>query len=136
MDTINGTFTWNNKRGGTFQVASTLDRFIILEDLLLFDYFIDLFFRYWPVEIIIIFLGYQFWNMLTEALSELRSVCNGLLCYVLKILNLNRFHFLMSIYLFPLRIYEFCDPIMCPVIHGRLVKEPSISLPFFNPLYS
>eukprot|EP00253_Pinus_taeda_P014299 PITA_14299 len=33
--TINGTFTWNNKRGGASQVASKLDRFIISEDLLL-----------------------------------------------------------------------------------------------------
>jgi len=34
-ETINGTFTWNNKRGGASQVASKLDRFIILEDHLL-----------------------------------------------------------------------------------------------------
>lgn len=34
-ETINGTFTWNNKRGGASQVASKLDRFIISEDLLL-----------------------------------------------------------------------------------------------------
>ena len=32
---INGTFTWNNKRGGASQVASKLDRFIISEDLFL-----------------------------------------------------------------------------------------------------
>jgi len=32
---INGTFTWNNKRGGASQVASKLDRFIVSEDLLL-----------------------------------------------------------------------------------------------------
>jgi len=32
-ETINGTFTWNNKRGGASQVASKLDRFIISEDL-------------------------------------------------------------------------------------------------------
>ena len=31
----NGIFTWNNKRGGESQVASKLDRFIILEDLML-----------------------------------------------------------------------------------------------------
>jgi len=35
IETINGTFTWNKKRGGASQVASKLDRFIILEDLLL-----------------------------------------------------------------------------------------------------
>jgi len=33
--TINGTFTWNNKREGASQVASKLDRFIVYEDLLL-----------------------------------------------------------------------------------------------------
>ena len=26
---VNGTFTWNNRRGGAFQVASKLDKFII-----------------------------------------------------------------------------------------------------------
>jgi len=35
VEIINGTFTWNNKRGGTSQFASKLDRFIISEDLLL-----------------------------------------------------------------------------------------------------
>ena len=34
-ETINGTFTWNNKREVASQVASKLDRFIISEDLLL-----------------------------------------------------------------------------------------------------
>lgn len=35
IETINGTLTWNNKRGGASQVASKLDRFIISEDILL-----------------------------------------------------------------------------------------------------
>lgn len=35
VETINGSFTWNKKRGGDSQVASKQDRFIILEDLLL-----------------------------------------------------------------------------------------------------
>ena len=34
-ETINGTFTWNNKRGGASQVASKNYRFIISEDLIL-----------------------------------------------------------------------------------------------------
>lgn len=34
-ETNSGLFTWNNKRGGEFQVASKLDRFIISEDLML-----------------------------------------------------------------------------------------------------
>lgn len=34
-ETINGTFTWNNKRGESSQVSSKLYRFIILEDLIL-----------------------------------------------------------------------------------------------------
>jgi len=33
--TTNGIFTWNNKIGGASQVASKLDRFIILEELLI-----------------------------------------------------------------------------------------------------
>lgn len=31
----NGRFTWNNKRGGEAQVASKLDRFLLLEELML-----------------------------------------------------------------------------------------------------
>jgi len=34
-ETVNDTFTWNNKRGGASQLASKLDRFIISEDLFL-----------------------------------------------------------------------------------------------------
>ena len=37
METNNGCFTWNNKRGGESHVASKLDRFIISEDLMLVD---------------------------------------------------------------------------------------------------
>lgn len=33
--TINGIFTWNNKRGGAHQITSKLDRFMISEDLFL-----------------------------------------------------------------------------------------------------
>eukprot|EP00253_Pinus_taeda_P007867 PITA_07867 len=35
IDMRNGLFTWNNKRGGESQVALKLDRFIILEDIML-----------------------------------------------------------------------------------------------------
>jgi len=35
METSNGIFTWNNKRGGPTQVASKLDRFMVFEELLL-----------------------------------------------------------------------------------------------------
>jgi len=35
METSNGIFTWNNKRGGPTQVASKLDRFMVSEELLL-----------------------------------------------------------------------------------------------------
>jgi len=35
METSNGIFTWNNKRGGPTQVASKLDRFIVSEELIL-----------------------------------------------------------------------------------------------------
>ena len=37
METKNGCFTWNNKRGGESQVASKLDRFIVSEDFILID---------------------------------------------------------------------------------------------------
>lgn len=36
-DSDNGLFTWNNKRGGEAQVASRLDRFMILEELMLIN---------------------------------------------------------------------------------------------------
>lgn len=37
IETNNGLFKWNNKRGGESHVASKLDRFIISEDLMLID---------------------------------------------------------------------------------------------------
>lgn len=57
METINGTFTWNNKRGGASQVSSKLERFIILEDLLLIGCIMTTFilpFRgsdHWPIQL-------------------------------------------------------------------------------------
>jgi len=63
MDTINGIFTWNNKRGGTSQVASRLDRFIISEDLLLTGRSVTAFilpFRgsnHWPIQLEASFIG-------------------------------------------------------------------------------
>jgi len=37
VDTVmnNGTYTWNNKRGGASQVASKLNRFVVLEELII-----------------------------------------------------------------------------------------------------
>jgi len=35
METSNGIFTWNNKRGDPTQVASKLDKFMVSEELLL-----------------------------------------------------------------------------------------------------
>lgn len=37
IETNNGFYTWNNKRGGDSQVASKLDIFMIFEDLMLLD---------------------------------------------------------------------------------------------------
>eukprot|EP00253_Pinus_taeda_P033531 PITA_33531 len=37
IETNNGLFTWNNKRGGDSQVASKLDRFMISEELILLN---------------------------------------------------------------------------------------------------
>ena len=34
LQTSNGIFTWNKKRGGAHQIASRLDRFLITEDLI------------------------------------------------------------------------------------------------------
>lgn len=63
IETINGTFTWNNKRGGASLVASKLDRFIVSEDLLLTRPTITtsiLPFRgsdHWPVQLEATFMG-------------------------------------------------------------------------------
>jgi len=62
-ETSNGIFTWNNKRGGESQVASKLDRFIILEDLILIG--LDLLamilpfggLDHWPIQIEASFIG-------------------------------------------------------------------------------
>lgn len=41
IKTVNGTFTWNNRGGGVQQVASKLDRFIISEDIVRWDIFLE-----------------------------------------------------------------------------------------------
>ena len=62
-ETINGTFTWNNKRGGASQVASKLDRFMISEDLFLtcFDMLALILplggSDHWPVQLEATFMG-------------------------------------------------------------------------------
>ena len=60
---MNGTFTWNNKRGGASQVTSKLDRFIISEELFLSSPTMTasiLPFRgsdHWPVQLEASFMG-------------------------------------------------------------------------------
>lgn len=41
IQTINGTHTWNNRRGGTNQIASRLDRFLVLEQIMRRDVYIE-----------------------------------------------------------------------------------------------
>eukprot|EP00253_Pinus_taeda_P015439 PITA_15439 len=41
IQTINGSHTWNNQRGGANQIASRLDRFLISEQIMLKDVFIE-----------------------------------------------------------------------------------------------
>lgn len=41
IPTINGIHTWNNRRGGINQIASRLDRFLILEQIINKDIFIE-----------------------------------------------------------------------------------------------
>ena len=63
METSNGIFTWNNRRGGPTQVASKLDRFMVSEELLLrgsnISALILLFggSDHWPVQLEVIFMG-------------------------------------------------------------------------------
>jgi len=41
IQTINGNHTWNNQRGGANQIASRLDRFLISEQIMMKDVFIE-----------------------------------------------------------------------------------------------
>eukprot|EP00253_Pinus_taeda_P003074 PITA_03074 len=62
-ETTNGTFTWNNKRGGALQVASKLDRFIISKDLFLTGPNLNAFIlpfggsNHWPIQLEASFIG-------------------------------------------------------------------------------
>lgn len=58
IETNNGLCTWNNKRGANSQVASKLDRFMILEDLMLLDKEI--------IAGILPFSGSDHWSVLIE----------------------------------------------------------------------
>lgn len=65
METSNGIYTWNNKRGGHTQVASKLDRFIVSEELLLMGNNITMHIfpfggsYHWPVKLEASFFGNQ-----------------------------------------------------------------------------
>ena len=41
IPTINGKFTWNNRRGGSKQISSRLDRFLISEHIIELDIFYE-----------------------------------------------------------------------------------------------
>jgi len=41
IPTTNGVFTWNNRRGGRNQIASRLDSFLLSEQILNHDVFIE-----------------------------------------------------------------------------------------------
>ena len=57
IQTINGTHTWNNHRGGTNQVASRLDRFLISEQIMMKDVYIEAMILpivgsdHWPIKL-------------------------------------------------------------------------------------
>jgi len=63
LETTNGTYTWNNKRGGASQVALELDRFIILESLFLSRPNLNAFILpfggsdHWPIQLEASFIG-------------------------------------------------------------------------------
>lgn len=41
IQTINGVYTWNNRRGGKNQIASRLDRFLVSETIMNKDVFVE-----------------------------------------------------------------------------------------------
>ena len=41
IQTINGIYTWNNRRGGKNQIASRLDRFLVSEAIMNKDVFVE-----------------------------------------------------------------------------------------------
>jgi len=57
IQTINGTHTWNNRRGGTNQIASRLDRFLISEQIMMKDVYIGAMILpvvgsdHWPIKL-------------------------------------------------------------------------------------
>ena len=57
VPTTNGKFTWNNRRGGTHQVASHLDRFLVSEYFVSLDIFYEasilpcLGLEHWPIHL-------------------------------------------------------------------------------------
>lgn len=59
MLTINGIYTWNNRRGGKNQIASRLDRFLVYESIMNRDVFLEakimlaLGSDHWPIRLVI-----------------------------------------------------------------------------------
>ena len=58
VQTTNGKFTWNNRRGGIHQIASRLDRYLVSEDFVSLDIFYE--------ASIMPFLGSDHWPIRLE----------------------------------------------------------------------
>lgn len=58
LPTINGVHTWNNRRGGIHQITSRLDRFLISEQDLSMDIFMQ--------SLILPFMGLDHWTIRLE----------------------------------------------------------------------
>lgn len=67
--------------------------------------------------------------------NEPRSILWRFLCYTEEVLYKDRFHIVVRDKLYPLRIFELCDYVVCPVSHGGFVKEFCIPFSLSNPLY-
>lgn len=88
IPTINGKFTWNNRRGGTKQIASRLDRFLISEHIIGLDIFYEASILpiigsdHWPIKLEIAlnnpikkrpFWFESFWLRAPDFLDKVRS---------------------------------------------------------------
>jgi len=84
---------------------------------------------------VVIFSGDQLRDVLSEMIDEPGSVLQRLLYNTKEMLYKERFHVFVRENFSPLRVFELCDSIVCPMIHSGFMKEFCVSFSLFNPLY-
>ena len=83
----------------------------------------------------VVLSGDQLRDILSEMVNEPGSILQWILFNIEEVLYKDRFHIIVRDKLNPLRIFDLCDSIVCPMSHSGFMKEFGIFFSLSNPLY-